>query len=98
MQEVFEGLVKDTMDMYEDAIRHTDVVKLLKDLKIQKACADAQVARIKSELDDEPCIIVFDEDAELYKELKTDLTAFESESKVLKYVIDVIESGKFTSE
>lgn len=58
MQEVFEGLVKDTMDMYEDAIRHTDVVKLLKDLKIQKACADAQVSRIKSELDDAPCIIL----------------------------------------
>jgi hypothetical protein len=53
MQEVFEGLVKDTMDMYDDAVRHTDVVRLLKDLKIQRVCADARVKLLERMLNTE---------------------------------------------
>jgi hypothetical protein len=93
MQEVFESLVKDTVDMYEDAIRHTDVMKLYNDLRIQKACADAQIGRIKNELD-KPGVI----DEECEESLWVELTEFETESRTFKYVIDVIESGKFVGE
>lgn len=94
MQEVFEDAVKGFVDIYQDALQHTNVVKLLADLKIQKACADAHAARIKKELDE--ALGTFDEDYE--DSLWTYLIEFKKESETFKYVIDVIESGKFAEE
>jgi len=93
MKEVFEDLIKEGIDMYEDAIRHTDVVRLLKDLKIQKVCADAQLKRAELAYN-KPGVHDPSED----EQLELDIIKFAQESETFKYVIDVIESGKFAGE
>jgi hypothetical protein len=93
MQEVFEGLVKDTMDMYDDAVRHTDVVRLLKDLKIQRVCADARVKLLERMLNTEGVHDPVDDEL-----LEVEALEKSGEIEAFNYVIDVIESGKFAGK
>lgn len=93
MQEIFEGLVKDTLDMHDDAIRHTDVVELLKYIKVQRALAEnhhAEVTRILRE----SRIAGKGEDKEMVREILD----FARYIEIYDYVIDLIESGKFAKE
>jgi hypothetical protein len=97
MQEVFEQTVKDFADMYEDAIRHTDVVALLKDLKLQRAlaenhrlCIECEISCVPEEIDPS--------DEHTLDELCREASDFARIVETFDYVIDVIESGKFAKE
>lgn len=99
MQEVFEDMVREVCNMYDDAIAHTDVVKLYKDLKIQKACADAQHSRLENELKKYNFLDQFNEDTkDELDQIIIQIGEFARVSETFQYVIDVIESGKFTKK
>lgn len=96
MQEVFEKVMKDVSDIYDDAIRHTDVVDLLKDMKLQRALAEnhrLQVERSISEHKEGDPSDEYTIDA-----LSREASDFARIVETFDYVIDVIESGKFAKE
>jgi hypothetical protein len=96
MQEIFEGQIGEFKKMYEDALRHTDVVDLLRDIKLQRALAENSHLRAEREIRD-------------YKEgdpsdehtldcLVREASDFARIVETFDYVIDVIESGKYAKE
>ena len=91
MQEVFEGLVKDTMDTYDDAVRHTDVVELLKYLKVQRALAENHRLVVNDEIDKPGHPLELDL-------LLREACDFARYVEIYDYVIDLIESGRFAKE
>jgi hypothetical protein len=92
MQEVFENLVKDGMNIYEDALRHTDVVELLKYIKVQRALAENHKLEIDRLIDIPGAI----DPVQLY--LHQESRDFARYIEIYDYVIDLIESGKFAKE
>lgn len=93
MQEVFEGLVKEGLDIYDDAVRHTDVVELLKYIKVQRALAENHHRFVSKMLDKPGTIDPVDENL-----LERDACDFARIVETFDYVIDLIESGKFAKE
>jgi len=93
MQEVFEGLVKEGLDMIDDAVSHTDVVALLKYLKVQRAIAENHRLVIEHEID-KPGVI----DDEIDDEWCLEEAEFSRIVETFDYVIDLIESGRFAKE
>jgi hypothetical protein len=90
MQEVFEGLVKDSMDTYDDAVSHTDVVELLKYLKVQQIKATEHWITLDCILQE--CRIAGKpEDEKIVREVLD----FARYIEIYDYVIDLIESGRF---
>lgn len=81
--------------MYEDAIRHTDALALLKDIKLQRALAENHrlgVERSIREHKDDPS------DEFTLDELLRESSDFARIVETFDYVIDVIESGKYARE
>lgn len=100
MQEIFEKTVRDFSDMVEDAIRHTDVVDLLKDIKLQRALAEnhrLSVERTIQNLENKTGYIDPSDEYSL-DELCREASDFARIVETFDYVIDVIESGKFAKE
>ena len=93
VQEVFENLIKDGMNLYEDALRHTDVVELLKYIKVQRALAENHKLEIDG-LIDKPGVI----DPVQLHYLHQESRDFARYIEIYDYVIDLIESGKFAKE
>jgi hypothetical protein len=93
MQEVFENLIKDGMNLYEDALRHTDVVELLKYIKVQRALAENR-RLIAHHVVTKPGVIRVDVESGLFIEE----IEFARIVETFDYVIDLIESGKFAKE
>lgn len=93
MQEVFEDMVKTGVSMFDDAINHTDVVKLLKDIKLQKAIYESRMKFIERALNRVGPHELQDDD-----ELEGELLDLAGQVTFAQYVIDVIESGKFACE
>ena len=93
MQEVFENLVKESLNMYDDAIRHTDVVELLKYIKVQRDLAAKHHAEVTCILQ-ESRIAGKGEDQNMVREILDFARIIET----LDYTIDLIESGKFAKE
>ena len=93
MQEVFEKMVNDVVDIYEDAIQHTDVVKLVKDLKLQMAVAESRSKMLEHEIN-KPGVHYQDDD----DLMEVEILELSGQVEAYKYVIDVIESGKFIQE
>jgi hypothetical protein len=100
MQEIFEKTVNDLSDMIDDAIRHTDIVALLKDLKFRRTLAENhrllaecefKVFQNKTGYIDQSCEFAEDE-------IVRDIYEFTRIVETFDYVIDVIESGKFAKE
>jgi hypothetical protein len=99
MQEILEKTLKDVSDMYDDAIRHTDVVSLLKDIKLQRALAENSRLRAEHLLEKYERERVIDPSDEfLEDEVAREASDFARIVETFDYVIDVIESGKFTKE
>ena len=96
MQEVFEGQVGEFKNMYEDALRHTDVVALLRDIKLQRALAENHrlgVERnIREHKEGDPS------DEHTLDCLIREASDFARIVETFDYVIDVIESGKYAKE
>ena len=90
MQEVFEGLVKEGLDMYDDAIRHTDVVEFLKYIKVQRALAENHRLGVHNNID-KPGVV----DDEIDDEWCLEEAEFSRIVETFDYVIDLIESGRF---
>jgi hypothetical protein len=93
MQEVFEGLVKEGLDMIDDAVSHTDVVALLKYLKVQRAIAENHRLVIEHEIDKPGVIDPLELDL-----LLREACDFARYIEIYDYVIDLIESGRFAKE
>jgi hypothetical protein len=93
MQEVFEGLVKDGIDMIDDAISHTDVVALLKYLKVQRAIAENHRLVEEDKIDKFDIIDPLD-----FVLSNREACAFARIVETFDYVIDLIESGRFAKE
>ena len=91
MQEVFEGLVKEGLDMIDDAVSHTDVVALLKYLKVQRAIAENHRLVIEDEIDKPGHPLELDL-------LLREACDFARIVETFDYVIDLIESGRFAKE
>jgi len=91
MQEVFEGLVKEGLDMIDDAVSHTDVVALLKYLKVQRAIAENHRLVIEDEIDEPGHPLELDL-------LLREACDFARYIEIYDYVIDLIESGRFAKE
>ena len=94
MQEVFENLMKDGMNLYEDALRHTDVVELLKYIKVQRALAENHRLSAERLMISEHGTLNALELHYLCKEMEN----FARYIEIYDYVIDLIESGKFAKE
>jgi hypothetical protein len=90
MQEVFENLIKDGMNLYEDALRHTDVVELLKYIKVQRTLAENHRLSVRHAVN-KPGVI----EADVEDELLIEEIEFARIVDTYDYVIDLIESGKF---
>jgi hypothetical protein len=93
VQEVLENLIKDGISLYEDALRHTDVVELLKYIKVQRALAENHRLAALHTLD-KPGII----DTRIIDELLMEERDFARIVETFDYVIDIIEAGKFAKE
>jgi hypothetical protein len=93
VQEVFENLIKDGMNLYEDALRHTDVVELLKYIKVQRALAENHRLTARNAIEDPDMI-----DAHVIDELCIEERDFTRIVETFDYVIDIIEAGKFAKE
>jgi len=96
MQEVFEGQVGEFKNMYEDALQHTNVVALLRDIKLQRALAENHrlgVERnIREHKEGDPS------DEHTLDCLIREASDFARIVETFDYVIDVIESGKYAKE
>lgn len=93
MQEVFEDMVKTGVSMIDDAINHTDVVKLLKEIKLQKAIIESRSKLLEHEYNRIGSHDPVDDDL-----LETEILNLAGQVEFATYVIDVIESGKFACE
>ena len=93
MQEVFENLVKNGVDMIEDALQHTDVIRLLNDIKVQQAIYENEIKVIENKLN---CIGPHDSEDD--NEMEIELMNLAGQVEFAQYVIDVIESGKFVRD
>ena len=97
MQEVFEHMIKDVSEIYDDAIRHTDVVSLLRDIKLQRALAENHRLSVERQIS---CAPEEKDPSDEYTldGLHREASDFARIVETFDYVIDVIESGKFAKE
>ena len=100
MQEIFESTLKNLSDMVNDAIRHTDIVALLKDIKLHRNLAENNrlcAERAFKYLQNMTGYI--DQSAEYAEdEVVRDIYEYTREVETFDYVINIIESGKFAKE